>query len=112
MSQAIRQLIAELRKGAEMEPEGGRSMPWRIRIGELKAISVTQHGLGLSLLWSASRTLLLQRGQIGTQGDEELRGVLVALANILELELAAQETATANRSTSRGAVPYYLKDSA
>lgn len=110
MSATVRDLIEELRRGAEMSPEDATSIHWRERIRSLAMPSVAQYGLGLSLISSAARTMLLQRGQIAAQGDLELCGVLVALANILDMEITALETATRTRAHDRREVPYYLRE--
>lgn len=112
MTSPIRKLIEELRAGAEMSAEGATSIPWREKIRALPMPSVAHYGLGLSLISSAARTLLLQRGQIAAHGDLELCGVLVALANILDMEVTALESATRSRAHDRRGMPYYLKGDA
>lgn len=112
MSAPIRNLIEELRAGAEMSAEGASSIQWREKIRTMAMPSVASYGLGISLIGSAARTLLLQRGQIGPQGDLELCGVLVALSNVLELETAAMEAATQSRADARRELPYYLREGA
>src|SRR5882757_1064205 len=111
MSHALRQLIHELRRGAEMAPAGGNVIQWRHNIKNLPAITTAAHGAGVAMMASAARTLLLQRGQVGEQSELELRGVLAAIANILDMELAEIDARGANRQTQRRAIPYHLRDS-
>lgn len=110
MTAALRHVIDELRAGAEMSPEGATSIQWRERIKKIDVISVIAHGAGISMLASAARTLLLQRGQLSDASDMELRGILLALSNILEMELSAQDAARASRAETRRGTSYWLRD--
>lgn len=112
MSQALRQLIQELRDGADLSPEGATSIQWRERIHKLAMPSATHNGLGVAMIATAARNLLLQRGQMSQPSDTALCGVLVEMANILEMELTALDERGANRAVSRRGIPWYLRDSA
>lgn len=107
MSQALRGLITELRQGAELSAEGASALQWRKRIAALPAISVSVHGAGVHVIADSARKLLLQRGQVSAQSDEALRGILVELANVLDLELAAYDVGRQNRNSLRRATEWW-----
>ena len=109
MTAALRQIITDLRLGADMTPEGAQSIQWRERIRKMTMPSVTTGGHGLFLLAGAAKTLLLQRGQLRAHSDTALCGVLIELSNIVQIELDASE-ALQNRQTQRRAVPHYQRD--
>jgi hypothetical protein len=112
MSHALRQLITELRQGAEMSAEGASSIQWRQRIQKIRLVSIEEHGAGLFVICSSARNLLLQRGQVSAQSDTALCGVLIELANILEMDLTAQESRRKNRNDDRREVPWHLRSDA
>jgi hypothetical protein len=111
MSQALRQLVFELRRAADASPEGATSIQWRHHVAKLPMITVSLHGAGVSMIAAAARNLMLQRGQLTAQSDEALRGVLVEIANILDLELEAIDARGARRAERR-AQPYYMRETA
>lgn len=111
MTAPLRQLIVELRQGAEMSPEGASAVAWRQKIKGLPQLSVQAHGPGLFVIGHSARNLLLQRGQVRAESDQALRGVLIELANILEVEAQAI-AGSKNRQASRREVPYHMKGDA
>lgn len=101
MSAPICKLIEELRAGADLSAEGASSIQWRMRIRDMALPTVSVWGMGISLICSASRTMLLQRGQLSAESDDALRGVLVELSNILELEARGAHDRENHRSRER-----------
>lgn len=101
MSASIIKLIEELRAGADMSVEGAGAIPWRVRIRDMALPSVSVWGAGIAMIGSAARTLLLQRGQVRPESDAALCGVLVEIANILELEARQIEERKLPRSRER-----------
>jgi hypothetical protein len=112
MSAALRTLITELRQGAELSLEGVTAVAWRRRIKALPSISITAHGPAVFVIAGGARNILLQRGETGPHSDAALCGVVAELANILELELTAQESRRKNRNDDRREVPWHLRSDA
>lgn len=96
-----RQLIDELKAGAELTPEGASAMSWREKVRQIP-LKMSSANPGRYIVASSARQLLLQRGQLRPEADTALRGILLELAVVLEIDLDAERV---KRSSGAAAAP-------